>query len=273
MAKRFTDTEKWEHGWFTEAGIVHKLIWFYLCDNCDGVGIWKVNFKLASFVIGHEIGWDDLQKIGLGERIVRLSDDKVWIPGFIKFQYKSLNPKNSAHRGMMKTIIQAVAGLPLTGESKELVESFIQLLKDPHLSLDRGSNDPTGKVKGKGIGKDNEGGVGEDEPIDLDGSAADIDWIQEAEWCFKAARRFKKSNSAALRWLNEWRTAYIEELGGFDFIRELKPTSYEVRRLSKLIQEAAGEIQKKSTATVLSADVKSVGILTEQFGYESKEGA
>jgi len=39
MAKRFTDTEKWNEDWFLEIINPHKLFWIYICDNCNHAGI------------------------------------------------------------------------------------------------------------------------------------------------------------------------------------------------------------------------------------------
>lgn len=164
MAKRFTDTAKWEHAWFCELKPIQKLLWCYICDRCDAVGIWNVNFRLASFELGEEVCQADLETIGTGARLISISKDKVWLPGFIKFQYKSLNPKNLAHRGMMRTILQQVGMLPLSGESEELIENFKRLLLESQSTLGRGSIDPPGKGKGKGLGKGKEEEESEEKP-------------------------------------------------------------------------------------------------------------
>ncbi len=119
MAKRFTDSEKWKHDWFTKLSPAQKCLWFYILDHCDGVGVWPINLRLASFQLGEAVDFSDLEALGYGTRVIKLAEDKAWIPGFITFQYKSLNAKNAAHRGMMRTIIAAVSNLTLKGESLE----------------------------------------------------------------------------------------------------------------------------------------------------------
>ena len=43
MAKRFTDTMKWNEDWYLDLALVDKLFWIYICDNCDHAGIFKPN--------------------------------------------------------------------------------------------------------------------------------------------------------------------------------------------------------------------------------------
>lgn len=104
MAKRFTDTDKWKDEWFTELEPVMKIFWAYLCDNCDHAGIWKVNFRVASSVIGVILDKQSALK-ALGGRIEILSIDKWFIVKFISFQYpKGLTHANSVHRGVLKLL-------------------------------------------------------------------------------------------------------------------------------------------------------------------------
>ena len=50
MAKRFTDTEIWEQDWFIDLPNKYKLLWNYIKDKCDNVGIWR------PIVTGKQIG-------------------------------------------------------------------------------------------------------------------------------------------------------------------------------------------------------------------------
>jgi hypothetical protein len=237
MAKRFTDSEKWGHEWFHKLTPTQKILWVYLCDVCDGVGKWKVNFPLASFMIGETVSWSDLEAIGLGKRIVKLSEDEVWLAGFIKFQYKTLSIKNNAHRGMMRSIVNSIGHLPLAGESLELINSFKTLLsenqkpenKDPQPGVNRGSTDPTGNGYGKGNGKGKGKGKGKEEGPDFE---------VEAERYLLAVRTHT-SDYDALRFLGEDRKDCVAYLGGIPYLRKLDQTdSWVPKRLSKQIKDA-----------------------------------
>lgn len=111
MAKRFTDTEKWDKEWFRLLSPRQKCFWQFLCDKCDHAGIWSEDFGLASFRIGETVSREDYDTT-CGHRIVRLDDTKVFIPRFIEFQYdiglnphdRKLNEKNKAHLGVIRQL-------------------------------------------------------------------------------------------------------------------------------------------------------------------------
>ena len=96
MAKRFTATDKWDDPWFCGLTDTDKLFWFYLLDKCDHAGIWPVNWQLVAFHIHGEI-----KKENFKTRIVELSEEKWFIPKFIRFQYGDLNPENKAHASVL----------------------------------------------------------------------------------------------------------------------------------------------------------------------------
>jgi hypothetical protein len=117
MAKRFTDNEKWKDAWFMDLPSKYKLFWLYLLDECNHAGIWKVNFKVASFHIGEHLEYSEVKRI-MKERITLLNDEKWYIKKFIKYQYKcdiqGLNPKNKAHLSTIKILNEYDIFKPLT---------------------------------------------------------------------------------------------------------------------------------------------------------------
>ncbi len=160
MSKRFIDTKIFDKNWFGEVDSRRKLLWFYLFCECDSVGIWEVNFKKASFDLGEPITRLDIEALGLGSRIIEVSYTKMWLTGFIKFQYKNLNVKNPSQRSMMKSIVEAVSNLPLINESFDLIEKFKSDIVAFNLSQadtqptpGRGSTDPHGNGNGNGKGR------------------------------------------------------------------------------------------------------------------------
>ena len=62
------------------------------------------------------------------------------------------------------------------------------------------------------------------------------DWVKEAE-VFMQAARLCATNPLAKEWLGEERWALVKALGGFQFIRDLKPNAFELRRLAGLLSE------------------------------------
>jgi hypothetical protein len=53
MAKRFSDSEKWEDPFFTNLTNEYKLAWIYLLDKCDHAGFYKVNLKIMNFCLNY----------------------------------------------------------------------------------------------------------------------------------------------------------------------------------------------------------------------------
>lgn len=103
MAKRMTDSEKWGKQWFRLLRPKLKCMWEYLRDNCDLAGIWSEDYGLASFQIGDEITWKEVQE-AFGERVVRIAKDKIFLPGFIEFQYGTLSEDCKPHIAAIKAL-------------------------------------------------------------------------------------------------------------------------------------------------------------------------
>ena len=55
MAKRFTDTDKWKKTLLKSMPSEYKLLWLYICDDCDHAGIWHVDIQIASLRIGEDV--------------------------------------------------------------------------------------------------------------------------------------------------------------------------------------------------------------------------
>jgi hypothetical protein len=96
MSKRFTDSAKWGDPWFSDLPPLEKLFWMYLLDNCDHAGIWKVHMKLAEFHLGCNPSLEPFKG-----RYLQLSEEKIFIPGFIEFQYGTLNESNRVHKSVI----------------------------------------------------------------------------------------------------------------------------------------------------------------------------
>jgi hypothetical protein len=105
MAKRFTDTEKWKKPFIRSLKAPYKLLWLYVCDDCDHSGIWQVDIEVAQIRIGEKL---DEQKAleYFGDKIIPLENNTKWfIPSFIEFQYPSgLSENNKAHTGIIKNL-------------------------------------------------------------------------------------------------------------------------------------------------------------------------
>lgn len=89
MAKRFTDSAKWDDPWFAELPSKYKLFYLYLLDECDHAGVWKVNIRKAQFMIGESLEQSEVLRY-MSDRIHRIDESYWLVVKFIKFQYGSL---------------------------------------------------------------------------------------------------------------------------------------------------------------------------------------
>lgn len=103
MAKRFTDSEKWEDPFFSDLSSDMKLVWIYLLDKCDHAGFYKVNLKLLNFYLNTTIAEQAILDTFNG-RIKVLTHEKWFIPKFITFQYGDLDDSSRVHKSILKTL-------------------------------------------------------------------------------------------------------------------------------------------------------------------------
>ena len=101
MAKRMTDTDKWKKRFLRELKPQHKLLWFYVLDDCNHAGIWDVDIEVASIRVGEELIYDMLPQAFLDKIVIFDNGDKWFIPEFIDFQYGELNPNSNVHKSVI----------------------------------------------------------------------------------------------------------------------------------------------------------------------------
>ena len=136
---RFTDEKKWSDKWFRSLPPIHKLVWLYICDNCDIAGFYEVDIESISFHT--KVSEDDCKVAIEGLSRGYLGADFIWIRNFLKHQNNHLlNPNNNCHKGIIKRIQMNLKAFP---EIPEI------------LGATEGLFSPTSKSKGKSKGKSN----------------------------------------------------------------------------------------------------------------------
>jgi len=103
MAKRFTDSNKWKDVWFSNLPSKYKLFWIYITDECNHAGIWKVNLRLAEFLLNENLNITEIET-HFKDRIEILDSENWFIPKFISFQYGVLNEKNRVHNSVLEIL-------------------------------------------------------------------------------------------------------------------------------------------------------------------------
>lgn len=146
MPKRFMATERWDMAWYRELPAHHKCLWEYLTSKCDCAGAWEPDFHLASFQIGERVTRKDL--VAFGDRVEWLPCGKLWLVGFVHFQYGKLSADCRPHHAVLERL-DRYGLLSRVAEIEERVSK----------GLAKGS--PTPKEKDQDKDKDREEGEGQ----------------------------------------------------------------------------------------------------------------
>mgnify|MGYP007083429594 FL=1 len=171
MAKRFTDTHIWKNQrWFRKLSPTHKLVFFYIKDQCSHAGIWKIDcsdilddlgiedFDLSVFIESVNTEFDKISgKKIKKERLKLLENNNLWITGFIQFQYQGKDLKVSEDVPGVRSAIEELSGFGILDIA----------LENSYITLRKGLRNPKDKEKDKDLDKDNMqlGGVGELTPV------------------------------------------------------------------------------------------------------------
>ncbi len=145
MAYRFSDSGKWSDEWFIDLTPYEKLLFMYLCDNCDIAGFYELSLRKLVFDTG--LTGDEIKGALKGlERGYILSEDKkvIFIKNFVKHQKNlPLNPDNKAHRGIIGRF---------DNYSMRFVIDLLELVNGvKNKGASKGLQSPTGKGIGNGI--------------------------------------------------------------------------------------------------------------------------
>lgn len=151
MAKRFVDTSKYKKPFVRSLPGPYKLLWDFLCLDCDHAGIWIVDFEIAQAYIGVDMPVNKADALAFFNkdemRIVEIGGGKKWfIPSFIEFQYGFLSEKNRAHI----SVISILRRLNLLNEDLSIkinkpLTSPLQGVKDKELDKDKEKDVDFGK--------------------------------------------------------------------------------------------------------------------------------
>jgi hypothetical protein len=101
--KRFTDTEKWNDPWFRRLTPELKCFWFFVLDNCDPSGVWKVDLDLANYFIGGSLTEETIWQ-SMSERFEKITTGKWMIRKFIRFQYGTLSEACKGQIGVFRAL-------------------------------------------------------------------------------------------------------------------------------------------------------------------------
>ena len=104
MAKRLTDTEKWNDDWYISLCNDYRIIWQWLLDNCNHAGICKRSMRLLNLMCNTSVTEEILIEKMEGRVIVAGND--WFIPKFLKFQYDNLTSNRPVVLSVVKELIK-----------------------------------------------------------------------------------------------------------------------------------------------------------------------
>jgi len=145
--KRFVDTEIMVRPWFRSLDPRLKCLWLWMITRCDMSGFLDMDWKLASFVIGATVREDDLKS--MAGNAVLIGKSKIFLPGFIGFQYGELNSASRVHQGVLKCLTSHGMKYPI-----DTLSNSIDTLSNPFDSLSGEADRLKDKDKDKDKGKD-----------------------------------------------------------------------------------------------------------------------
>jgi len=131
MAKRLTDTEKWNDDWYLSLSNDYRIIWQWLLDNCNHAGICKKNIRLINFMCNTNISEEDLMEAMEGR--VLLIKNNWFIPKFLAFQYTSLD----SNRPVIISVIKELEKNNLIGIIKESFGNDFVIIKEKRKDKDK----------------------------------------------------------------------------------------------------------------------------------------
>ncbi|MBC8556023.1 MAG: hypothetical protein H8D23_40940 [Candidatus Brocadiales bacterium] len=140
MAKRFTDTNKWDKVWFRKLSPTHKAFWEYVRDRCSNAGVWDVDFETAEYYIKGELDIEQTREI-FKDQYIEAKNGMLWfMSDFIDFQYGELSESCSPHKSVINQL-----------KKLNLLEGYLkgsEALKDKDKDKEK---DKRGIAKGEGF--------------------------------------------------------------------------------------------------------------------------
>lgn len=155
MAYRYSNTDKWKDAWFVSLKPLEKLLFNYLCDNCDIAGFIEIVKKNWASDIGCQVNQIEGALKGLERGLIySKTNDCVYLRTFLKHQKNlPLNESNMCHKGIMERFKLYKYKFEID-DVNEFVEGALE-------GLIRGYGN------GSGIGLGNYSSLGEENRLDI----------------------------------------------------------------------------------------------------------
>jgi hypothetical protein len=147
MSKRFIDTTLWDRPWFMELVPSEKLAFYYIISQCNNVGVWAANFRLAEFQIGTQLDWEKFAGKCHGNIFI-LSEYKWFIVDYVKFQHPDFNASYETSKN------NAVKSYARELSNDGLLLSYLDYLESGSFQLNLGASEGRPTPPRIGTGKE-----------------------------------------------------------------------------------------------------------------------
>jgi len=162
MAKRLTETDLWrKQRWFRKLTPNYKLAFCYIKDECDHAGFWRIDctdliedlgietFDMEDFVSNCNTDYDKLTGEKIYKERLRVLEGRMWVTGFIQFQYKGREGTINPDAGPVISALKILSGYGLMDEA--IKKKFIVISTQKTLLEGRMSHKDKDKDKDKDI--------------------------------------------------------------------------------------------------------------------------
>lgn len=152
VAKRFIETKLHKKPWYRKLPPKIKCTWVFIFCECEPWGIWSIDMEAVEFHVGEPVALEEMMsKINSDkpQRIMKLDEEKIWIPDFVTFQNKKLSINCGPHKPIIHGLKNLILSYPSLSLHKALPKG-LRTLKEIEKEIGRE------KKKGKVLVKDRE---------------------------------------------------------------------------------------------------------------------
>jgi len=153
MPKRFTDTDIWKtQRWFKKLSPEYKLVFFYIKDQCNHAGLFKLDvidlmddtgvekFDIFDFLEKCNTDFDKINgDFIVKKRIELLKNNFLWVTNFIQFQYEGkdsfVNLSAPVKTGLQMLSSHKLEKTEKTALAEGLCKGYIRLTEDLHKGI------------------------------------------------------------------------------------------------------------------------------------------
>lgn len=158
MAKRFVDTLLHRKAWFRRLPPRLKCAWYFIIAESSCVGVWSIDIDAMTFHVGEQVSLEEFVNSFTSDkpnRIMKLDEEKLFIPGFVSYQNTNLSIACLPHKPIIIELQKLLINYPSLSLCEALPKGF-QTLKEIEKEIEIGKEMEKLKLLEKGKRKKKE---------------------------------------------------------------------------------------------------------------------